>query len=71
MSVVQRWVVKDMDGSELLVTADHWEVSGNGLVFSLKNERIAHFMRWASYWRVSVGPDMALGSTVTDMGKQG
>jgi len=50
---ITRWVIKDTDDTQVTIEADHWEVSGNGLVFSLNGERVAHFIRFASYVRRS------------------
>lgn len=50
---IEVWLVKDEDGEYITVKADDWEVSGNGLVFKLGGQRVAHFVRWASYRRMN------------------
>jgi len=45
----RQYLVKDLDGEYVLVTADNWECGGNGLVFFLKDRKVAHFLRWTSY----------------------
>lgn len=47
------WLVKDTDGEYITVRAHDWECGGNGLVFLVDGEKVAHFIRWSSYRKLN------------------
>lgn len=50
---VELWLVKDTDGEYVAVRADKWECGGDGLKFFVDNVKVAHFIRWCSYRKLS------------------
>jgi len=51
---LEQWLVKDMDGEYITVKANHWKLSNSGLEFCIDDERVAYFVRWASYRKLNV-----------------
>ena len=49
---LDNWQIKDTDNEVFLISADNWECGGNGLEFFVGEEKVAHFVRWASYKKV-------------------
>lgn len=50
---IEIWLVKDTDGEYVTVRANNWQCGGNGLVFLVGEERVAHFIRWCSYRKLN------------------
>ena len=50
---LELWLVKDTDGEIVTVRSDNWECGGNGLKFFVNDEKVAHFIRWASYRKLN------------------
>ncbi len=47
-----KWLVKDTDGQTVVVVANAWERSGNGLEFFIDGRSVAHFLRYAFFYEL-------------------
>lgn len=41
--------VKDLDGEKYTIKANGYTVSGNGLIFTMNDIKVAWFIRWSNY----------------------
>jgi len=50
---IDTWIIKDVDNTIYKLNADNWTVSYDGLKFFKNEVKIAHFIRWANYYKQS------------------
>lgn len=49
---MNHYMVK-VDNSAIIVTADEFSISGNGLIFTTKNSKVAWFLRWSFFFNMA------------------